>query len=359
MLLGAGGTLTFLFISHPAAPKALHPVPLTTFRGTEVNPALSPDGNRVAFAWNGEKQDNFDIYVTPIPSGAPIRLTSDPAEDGSPAWSPDGHTVAFLRRLHGGHSELMLVPASGGPEHRVAETREKPWFPPRKSTALAWSPDGQWIAASHGEPGDLAEGIYLFSLTGEKRRLTTPPRDFRSDSMPAFSPDGRALAFCRLPASSVSEIYVLALDANFRPSGEVRRLTDHKRWSAQPVWIRGGRSILHVFGEDVYRRREIRIINVSIPRAAAETIPLKDDVSEIAIGRHLVYARQIEDTTSGALNYQRPGIPRLQRSFSFLLLGSTSNQGTLLKARRSLSHLHAPVPSRFGCQKRMARIPSG
>ena len=49
----------------------------------------------------------------------------------------------------------------------------------------------------------------------------------------------------------VSEIYVLPLDSNFRPSGEARRLTDHKRWSAQPVWIRGGRSILYVFGDDV------------------------------------------------------------------------------------------------------------
>ena len=81
--------------------------------------------------------------------------------------------------------------------------------------------------------------------------------------MPAFSPDGRALAFCRLPGTSVSEICVLPLDSNFRPSGEARRLTDHKRWSAQPVWIRGGRSILYVFGEDATRRREIRIINVA------------------------------------------------------------------------------------------------
>ena len=123
VLLGAGGALVFVVISHPAAPKALHPVPLTTFRGMEVNPALSPDGNHVAFAWNGEKQDNFDIYVMSIPSGAPTRLTSDPAEDTSPVWSPDGHTIAFLRRLGDGHSGLMLVSAVGGPEHKIAETR--------------------------------------------------------------------------------------------------------------------------------------------------------------------------------------------------------------------------------------------
>ena len=144
----------------------------------------------------------------------------------------------------------MLVPAAGGPEHKLAETREQPWFSPRKPSALAWSPDGRWIAASHREPGDPSEGIYLFSLTGEKRRLTHPIPGFRSDNMPAFSPDGRAIAFCRLPGGFVSEIYVLSLDANLRPAGQVRRLTNDKRWSAQPVWSADGRSILYVFGDD-------------------------------------------------------------------------------------------------------------
>jgi Tol biopolymer transport system component/DNA-binding winged helix-turn-helix (wHTH) protein len=295
VLLAAGCAITLFLVSSPAVPPALHSVPLTTFRGIEANPALSPDGNQVAFTWNGEKQDNFDIYVMPIPSGAPNRLTTSPAEDVSPAWSPDGKTIAFLRRLDDCHSELVLVAAAGGPEHKLGETREQPWFSPRTSTALAWSPDGRWIAASHREPGDLSEGIYLFSLTGGKRRLTAPPPGFRSDNMPAFSPDGRALAFCRLPGGFISEIYVLPLDGNLRPSGEARRLTDHKRWSAQPVWTRGGHSILHVFDE-AGKGHAIRIINVSNPQTPAGTIPLNDEVSEIASGRHLVYSRRIEDT---------------------------------------------------------------
>jgi hypothetical protein len=71
-------------------------------------------------------------------------------------------------------------------------------------------------ASYYREPGESSEGIYLFSLTGEKRRLTVPPKGFRSDNMPAFSPDGRALAFCRLPGAFVSEIYLLYLDGNYR-----------------------------------------------------------------------------------------------------------------------------------------------
>ena len=183
----------------------------------EVNPALSPDGSQVAFAWNGEKQDNFDIYLMTLPSGPAVRMTDDPAADTSPVWSPDGRTLAFLRQRSDERFELMLLPAIGGPEHKLAETREQPWFSPRRPGALAWSPDGRWIAASHREPGELSESIYLFSLTGEKRRLTEPIPGFRSDNMPSFSPDGRTIAFCRLPGGFHSEIYVLSLDANFKP----------------------------------------------------------------------------------------------------------------------------------------------
>jgi Tol biopolymer transport system component len=304
----ATGAVVYFVGSTRTSPPTGHPAPLTTFRGFEANPALSPDGNSVAFTWNGEKQDNFDIYVMPIPSGTPVRLTTDPADDSSPAWSPDGHTVAFLRRI-GEHSELVLVPATAGPEHKLVDTREKSWFQPRRSPALAWSPDGHWIAATHREPDEPSDGIYLFSLTGEKRRLTAPPVGFRSDNMPAFSPDGRALAFCRLPGGFGSEIYLLPLDANLRPAGGARRLTDNKRWSAQPVWTADGRSILHVFGADASKGREIRIINVAHPQTPTQTIALNDEISEIALGRHLVYSRQIEDT-----NIWRAELPKRRNS---------------------------------------------
>jgi Tol biopolymer transport system component len=71
-------------------------------------------------------------------------------------------------------TELKLVPAAGGPEHKIADTREQPWFAPRRLTAAAWSPDGGSIAVSHREADDHAQAIYLFSLTGQKRRLTMP-----------------------------------------------------------------------------------------------------------------------------------------------------------------------------------------
>jgi hypothetical protein len=60
-------------------------VPLTSYAGEESWPTLSPDGTQVAFSWNGERQDKWDIYVKQIGVEPPFRLTSDAAIDGSPA----------------------------------------------------------------------------------------------------------------------------------------------------------------------------------------------------------------------------------------------------------------------------------
>src|ERR1035437_7120191 len=56
-------------------------VELVTVPGLKSSPWFSPDGDHVAFAWNGPKQDNFDIYVQQIGAGSPLRLTTDPSTD--------------------------------------------------------------------------------------------------------------------------------------------------------------------------------------------------------------------------------------------------------------------------------------
>jgi len=91
---------TWLYLSQrrsePARPT-MRVVPFTSFPGREDQPALSPDGNQIAFAWDGEKGDNSDIYVKSINGDKPLRITSDPAVDFRPTWSPDGQRIAFLR----------------------------------------------------------------------------------------------------------------------------------------------------------------------------------------------------------------------------------------------------------------------
>ena len=116
-------------------------VPLTSYPGSESQPSFSPDGSQVAFAWDGEKQDNSDIYLKLIGTEPPARLTTDPAEDFSPAWSPDGRSIAFIRGLPGRKAAVFLVPPVGGTERKLAEIDGTVWW-----SSLAWSPESKSLA---------------------------------------------------------------------------------------------------------------------------------------------------------------------------------------------------------------------
>jgi WD40-like Beta Propeller Repeat len=59
--------------------KVLDPVPLTSDLGSESDPTFSPDGNQVAYAWDGPSQNQWDIYVKMVGSDSPVRLTKGPA----------------------------------------------------------------------------------------------------------------------------------------------------------------------------------------------------------------------------------------------------------------------------------------
>lgn len=230
-------------------------VPLTSFPGWEACPSFSPDGNRVAFHWNGPKQDKHDIYVKQIGTENPSRLTSDEKASIVPAWSPDGLSIAFLRRLAKDTWGILLMPSIGGPERKLAEVHSM--------RELAWSPDGEWLAfADRDHPNDetdFTSSLYALSVrTGERRRLTSPPSD-AFDLMPAFSPDGRKLAFARAPnQGNVHDVYVIPLFTTLHPQGAPKQIT-FQRWSGSIIgvaWALDGREILYV-GSEVSSGREM------------------------------------------------------------------------------------------------------
>src|ERR1039457_6295452 len=69
--------------------SGLRAVALTSYSGVEDEPSLSPDGSKVAFQWNGEKEDNFDIYVKQIGGGgAPGGGPTGPPPARKPPWAP-------------------------------------------------------------------------------------------------------------------------------------------------------------------------------------------------------------------------------------------------------------------------------
>ena len=228
--------------------EPLRTVPLTTYPGMESMPSFSPEGDRVAFSWN-EQRDNWDIYVQLIGLGDPLRLTTDPDVDLSPAWSPDGQYIAFLRGdPQGGKVEVFLVPALGGPKRKLAETRVLGLR--TVGTCLDWSPDSRWLAVCDADDSDSVLSIFLLSVdSGEKRRLTSPPEgSLGSDFSPAFSPDGRMLAFTRFGAGLFSDLYLLDLGDDLIPKGEPRRRTFTESTTTSPVFTPDGRDIVFASG---------------------------------------------------------------------------------------------------------------
>jgi Tol biopolymer transport system component len=244
------GTLWFTRPPVKIPEAALNPVPLTTYPGFQSQPSFSPDGNQVAFVWNGEKQDNFDIYVKMIgTNGSPLRLTTDAAKDYGPTWSPDGRFIAFLRVLPSGKAAVLLIPAIGGLERKIAEIL--PGGDP------AWSPDGNWLAISEKDSETEHYALSLLSLdTGENRKLTSPPKEFFGDTDPSFSPDGRSVVFSRgidVHMSGLSDLYLLTLSDGLKPAGEPRRITFGNQGAEDPTWTPEGREIVYAAGSQVLR----------------------------------------------------------------------------------------------------------
>ena len=239
----AGAGWSWFRRSRPTPEAPLTAVPLTSYAGRENMPSFSPDGTQVMFAWNGVKEDNFDIYVKVIGAERALRLTTNPANDFSPAWSPDGRWIAFLRVLPADKAAVVLISPLGGPERILAETylNQNDFDGPY----LAWSPESRWLAmAGADKPGGVM-ALLLYSVeTGEKRRLTFPPGTTLGDSCPAFSWDGRILAFSRWALWTNSDLYLLALSQDYKPAAEPRRLTFGNWRAASPAWTTDGSSLV-------------------------------------------------------------------------------------------------------------------
>ncbi len=232
-LVAAVGFVLYSLRPSPQEP-ALRLVPFTSLPGLKRQPAFSPEGNQIAFAWNGDQGEQYSIYIKLIEAGSPLRLTESPGVDASPAWSPDGRYVAFRRQSPAG-SGYYVVPALGGQERRLAPSYSVPFSWGR---SLDWSPDGRLLAVVDKPSADAALNLLLVPVgAGEVRPLLQRPPAFLQN--PVFSPDGTALAFVGGPGFLAQDIHVVPA-----AGGEPRPLTSEKQNIAGLAWSADGRAVL-------------------------------------------------------------------------------------------------------------------
>ena len=242
LLVGSVISVTRLLSSRRSEFAVLDPVPLTSDLGSEIEPTFSPDGNQVAYAWDGPAQNKWDVYVKMIGSDSPLRLTKGPEPNGLPSWSPDGRIIAFRRFLpQQRRSQILVIPPIGGPEKIISED-------PRTDGPLAWSPDNRWIVTSSSEHEHGPMGLVAIDVnTGELRRLTRPIQENWGDLEPAVAPNGESLVFTR-DLGSTSELYRLKMKPDFQPDGEPEQVTAHHRWTGMAAFTATGKAIVYSSG---------------------------------------------------------------------------------------------------------------
>jgi Tol biopolymer transport system component len=135
----------------PVSHQSAETVPLTSFPGRQITPAFSPDGRQVAFAWDGEKRDNFDIYET-----SEARELTSPSPgfcDGHPAFSPNGEMLAFVRAPSSESSEIYELPVR--PDGKPGGEPRRVTYDDRNINGFDWDADGRRIIYSSGMPGAM------------------------------------------------------------------------------------------------------------------------------------------------------------------------------------------------------------
>jgi Tol biopolymer transport system component len=259
-------------------------VQVTSYPGSQVHPSFSPDGKQIAFAWDGEKGDNLDIYVKLVGDTNALRLTTDPAAEGYPVWAPDGKRIAFRR--YGPHGGLYTVSALGGAEQKISDFVT--------ADQMSWSPEGKWLAVSSS---GSAGAIFLLPAEGGEPRRISNPKAPGFDLSASFSPDGRRLAYAGCSGQYACDVYVQDLSAAYLPQGDPHRVTSQGLGVQGLTWSRDGKSVIYsgwvsgllpyLWRAEIDTRRAPRRLDIAGARA--------DSPSVSPTGNRLVFTRHLAD----------------------------------------------------------------
>ena len=215
--------------------EACTPCRSRRFQVSLRDPAFSPDGEKVAFFWDGEDvAHRFDLYVQLVGGEKPLRLTKTTSGSICCAdWSPDGQRIAFSR-CGDYRGAVFVIPALGGSERKVTDVACLFGGGEPK-----WTADGDSLVIMDQCAPDAPMGIVVFSLqTGQRRCLDSPRPGELGDSDLAVSPDHKSVAFVRATIHTRDLYTVDVAGAN------LRRLTFDNGGVWRPMWASDGQRVV-------------------------------------------------------------------------------------------------------------------
>jgi dipeptidyl aminopeptidase/acylaminoacyl peptidase len=278
--------------SRPAASSAVRNIAIDDyFQIRDVGqPELSPDGQWVAYTVRTKmlKEDKNEtrIWMVSTHGGDPLPMTAEGVSSGHPRWSPDGKYLAFTSLRNNGKSQVWLLNRLGGEAVRLTEIsqgvndfewspdstrlvlviqdpkpedveadkekekdKDKP-APAKPKTQPPWVIDRlQFKEDTIGYLDNRRTHLYVFSV--EKKSLTQITSGDFDDSQPAWSPDGKQLAFTSNrstpdpDATRDSNIWVVAAD-NTERGAHLTQITTNPGADNQPAWSPDGKWITYV-----------------------------------------------------------------------------------------------------------------
>jgi TolB protein len=203
---------------------------LTPRNASYDSPRWSPNGKRILYTRSLDS-DVGDVYTMDA-SGKHVREVSFTGTDSEATWSPDGRRIAFTSGQDSGTSQLFTMDAVGTNRRAIVTD-------PANAYGAAWSPDGTRIAYQayfYGAPPPPTS-IWTVAADGSDPRELSQPGGAYDDDWPAWSPDGRQVAFVS-ERSADANIWVMNADGT-----SPRDLTNHPANDVTPAWSPDGREI--------------------------------------------------------------------------------------------------------------------
>ena len=184
------------------------------FGGSNMSPAVSPDGTRVAMILS--KDGWTDLYVCNADRSDLRRLTKSPEDESSPCWSPDGKWICFAAKLKERRA-LCKISASGGEIQRI------PTVGVLNPTEPDWSPDGKWIVFTA-----MMGGFEICKVSPQGGHVVelVPGED------PSWAPNSRTVIFARRHGGSRT---LSLLDV---PTKQVKDVSRVSGSNSQPSWAK-------------------------------------------------------------------------------------------------------------------------